>query len=402
MAFDNFNLCKGLVPPSPDYPRQVSILGSTGSIGCHTLEVIRRHRSCFKVVALTGGHNIDLLAKQAIEMEAQVVVTIYPHLFPLLKEHLEGTGIQVAAGEEAVIEAASYPCDWVMASICGMAGLKPSLAAVKQAKVVALANKESVVSAGKYIFEEAKKNGTCLLPVDSEHNALFQILQGTTLRGLERLTITASGGPFRCFTKEAMATVTVEQAMAHPNWKMGPKNSIDSATLVNKGLELIEAHYFFDIPSACIDILVHPQSVIHAIAQFYDGSMLAQMSLPNMQTAISFTLGWPERLSTSVDPIDLKKIGALTFEEVDEARFSGIKLARQALQLGEGATIVFNAANEVAVEHFMEKRIGFNQICEAIEVTLSTYEGASIVNIEDVFAIDNEARQVARTVCKQV
>lgn len=376
-------------------PRRVTILGSTGSVGCNTLDLIERRPEAFVVEALTANGSVERLAEQARRVGAKLAVVADHSRYQDLKEALAGSGVEAAAGARAVAEAAGRPAEWVMAAIVGAAGLAPTLAAVRRGAIVALANKETLVCAGSLMTTEVVRHGATLLPVDSEHNAIFQVLDFEHLDAVDRITLTASGGPFRALSRAAMAEVTPEQAVAHPNWDMGAKISVDSATMMNKGLELIEAHHLFGLAEARIDILVHPQSVVHSMVAYTDGSVLAQMGQPDMRTPIAYTLAWPERMAAPVAPLDLAKIGQLTFEVPDSARFPALRLARQALRAGGSAPTILNAANEVAVTAFLGGRLGFLGIAEVVERTLESVAAVSLGGLDDVWQIDREARRLA-------
>jgi 1-deoxy-D-xylulose-5-phosphate reductoisomerase len=384
--------------PQPDVraaPRSVTILGSTGSVGCNTLDLIEREPEAFAVEALTANGSAQRLAEQAKRVRAKLAVVADESRYRELKDALSGTGIETAAGAQAVADAAARPADWVMAAIVGAAGLAPTLAAVRRGAIVALANKETLVCAGALMTAEVARHGATLLPVDSEHNAIFQVLDFDRLDSVDRIILTASGGPFRTMSRAAMAEVTPAQAIAHPNWDMGAKISVDSATMMNKGLELIEAHHLFGLAETQIEILVHPQSVVHSLVAYSDGSVLAQMGQPDMRTPIAYTLAWPRRMAAPVERLDLAKIGQLTFEAPDSTRFPALRLSRQALQTGGSAPTILNAANEVAVQGFMDGRLGFLDIAEVVERTLERMPVASLNRLEDVWQIDNEARQIA-------
>jgi 1-deoxy-D-xylulose-5-phosphate reductoisomerase len=384
--------------PQPDLgaaPRSVTILGSTGSIGRNTLDLIERAPEAFVVEALTANGRAARLAEQAKRVRARLAVVADPSHYRELKDALAGTGIETAAGAEAVIDAASRRADWVMAAIVGAAGLAPTLAAVRRGAIVALANKETLVCAGSLMTAEVTRHGATLLPVDSEHNAIFQVLDFDRLDAVDRIILTASGGPFRTMARAAMAKVTPEQAIAHPNWDMGAKISVDSATMMNKGLELIEAHHLFGLPGDRIEILVHPQSVVHSMVAYLDGSVLAQMGRPDMRTPIAYTLAWPKRMAAPVERLDLAEVGQLTFEAPDSTRFPALRLARQALQTGGSAPTILNAANEVAVQGFLDGRLGFLDIAEVVERTLEVSPAAPLNRLEDVWQTDFEARRIA-------
>ncbi|HEV7464257.1 MAG TPA: 1-deoxy-D-xylulose-5-phosphate reductoisomerase [Methyloceanibacter sp.] len=381
-------------------PRRISILGATGSIGESTLDLIGRNPSAYQVVALTGGHNAGRLAELAILHRAELAVIADPQCYAALRADLAGTGIEVAAGEEALLEAASRPADWVMAAIVGAAGLKPTLQAVRQGTATALANKECLVSAGDIFMAEVARAKTTLLPVDSEHSAASQAMVGAPQENIERVCLTASGGPFRCWSLKQMRDAQPEQALNHPNWSMGPKVTVDSATLMNKGLELIEAHHLFSLAPMKLDVLIHPQSIVHCLVHLSDGSVLAQLSCPDMRTPIAYSLAWPERMHAPTRRLDLAALGALTFEAPDTERFPALRLAREVLTAGGSAGTVLNAANEVAVEAFLAKQIGFLGIAGLVEATLAASAGLLALtreSVEDVLAIDAEARVCARS-----
>ena len=375
--------------------RRVTILGSTGSIGRNTIDLIERNRDIYAIEALTAQRNVELLAQQARLLQPGVAVIGDPALYGELSEALSGSGVAVAAGREALVEAAERPADWVMAAIVGAAGLAPTLAAVRRGAIVALANKEALVCAGPIMMAEVRANGATLLPVDSEHNAIFQVFDSARREAIERIILTASGGPFREFDLAAMADVTPEQAVAHPNWKMGAKISVDSATLMNKGLELIEAHHLFTLPPERIDVVIHPQSVVHSLVAYIDGSVLAQLGSPDMRTPIAYTLGWPERIAAPAARLDLAAVGTLTFEAPDEVRFPALALARQALKTGGAAPTILSAANEVGVHGFLAGKIGFLDIVRTVEQTLERVPATPLAGLDDVHAVDSEAREVA-------
>ena len=384
--------------PKPDAltaPRSVTILGSTGSVGCSTLDLIERQPEAFAVEALTANGSAGRLAEQARRVGAKLAVVADEARYQDLKQALAGSGVEAAAGVQAVIEAAARPADWVMAAIVGAAGLAPTLAAVRRGAIVALANKETLVCAGSLMIAEVTHHGATLLPVDSEHNAIFQVLDFERLDAVDRIILTASGGPFRALSRAAMAEVTPEQAVAHPNWDMGAKISVDSATMMNKGLEVIEAHHLFGLPETRIEILVHPQSVVHSMVAYSDGSVLAQMGQPDMRTPIAYTLAWPGRMAAPVLRLDLAEIGQLTFEAPDSERFPALRLARQALQAGGSAPTILNAANEIAVAGFLAGRLGFLGIAEVVERTLERIAAVPLGGLDDVWRIDREARRIA-------
>jgi len=376
-------------------PRSLTILGSTGSIGCNTIDLIEHYPDDYRVVALTAYNAFEILAEQARRLHPEIVVIGDERHYSALKAELAGTGIEVAAGAEALIEAALRPAEWVMAAIVGAAGLAPTLAAVRRGAMIALANKETLVCAGQLMMAEVARHGATRLPVDSEHNAIFQVLEQDHAESIERLILTASGGPFRQWSLAEMAGVTPEQAVAHPNWQMGAKISVDSATMMNKGLELIEAHHLFGMPEPQIEVLVHPQSVIHSMVAYRDGSVLAQMGQPDMRTPIAHTLAWPTRMAVSVERLDLAAIAQLSFEAPDPVRFPTLRIAREALGAGSGAPTVLNAANEVAVEGFLAGRLGFLDIARVVERTLEVMPARAPGSIEEVWSMDREARRSA-------
>ncbi|MFP5515309.1 MAG: 1-deoxy-D-xylulose-5-phosphate reductoisomerase [Alphaproteobacteria bacterium] len=379
----------------PGAPRSVTILGSTGSVGTQTVDLVARDPERFPVEALTANRNVALLAKQARDLKARMAVVADPAGYAELKGLLSGTGIEVAAGAEAVVAAAERPADWVMAAIVGAAGLEPTLAAVRRGAIVAFANKEVLVCAGALMMEEVKAHGATLLPVDSEHSAIYQVFDFERTDSVARLILTASGGPFRTRDRAFMAAATREQAVAHPTWDMGAKISVDSATLMNKGLELIEAHFLFGIPEERIDVLVHPQSVIHSLVEYVDGSVLAQLGTPDMRTPIAYALGWPARIATPAERLDLVKAATLTFEAPDPVRFPALRLARAALQSGGGAPTILSAANEVAVQAFLDRRIGFLDIERIVEETLTALPHRPLRDLAAVREADADARRIA-------
>ncbi|HKJ72877.1 MAG TPA: 1-deoxy-D-xylulose-5-phosphate reductoisomerase [Alphaproteobacteria bacterium] len=382
--------------------RRVTILGSTGSIGCNTVDLIERHRDSYDVEALTCHRNVDVLIGQARKLKPSFVAVGDESQVETVEDALAGTGIEVGAGREAVIEAAARPADWVMAAIVGAAGLLPTLTAVRRGAMVALANKECLVCAGPLMMAEVAEHGATLLPVDSEHNAIFQVIDHERYDLIDCITLTASGGPFRTFTHAQMTSVTPAQAVAHPNWSMGAKISVDSATMMNKGLELIEAQHLFPVGPERLKVLVHPQSVIHSMVSYVDGSVLAQLGTPDMRTPISFTLGWPRRIAAPSQRLDLATIGQLTFEMPDPERFPCLRLARDALQTGGSAPTLLNAANEVAVEAFLNGRIGFLDIAKVVEDVLNVGELKRLTTIDDVHDVDQDGRRLAKTACERM
>ncbi len=377
-------------------PRRISILGATGSIGASTLAVMAEKPGDFAVEAVTANANAERLAEIARDVGARIAVIADPAGFADLKRALSGTSIAVAAGAEAVTEAAVRPVDLVVAAIVGAAGLEPTYAAVMAGLRVALANKECLVSAGNLFMEAAHRTGVALLPIDSEHNAIFQILDGRKVEAIDRIVLTASGGPFRSWTVEQMERATPTEALRHPNWSMGPKITIDSATLMNKGLELIEAHHLFAQPADRLDILIHPQSVVHGLVSYVDGSMLACLSPPDMRTPIAYCLAWPDRSAVAVKQLRLDAIGTLLFEAPDSDRFPALRLARAALEAGGGSTNILSAANEIAVAAFLAGRVGFLEIARIVEETLGAIPGRSApATIDEAKALDAEARRIA-------
>ncbi len=377
--------------------RRISILGSSGSIGRSTLEVIRRNPERFAVDTLTAMDNVALLAEQAREFNASLAVIGKEEHYGALKEALAGADIEIAAGQAAIEEAAQRPVDMLVAAIVGAAGLKPVLAALSQGICVALANKECLITAGEIMLACAKQNQAAIIPVDSEHSAIFQAIDAHNVQNIDSITITASGGPFRLSTLEEMRVATPAQAVRHPTWSMGAKISVDSATMMNKGLELIEAYYLFPVKEEQLQVVVHPESIIHALVSYLDGSVLAQMSIPDMRTPIAYALGWPQRIQSGTPSLKLQEIGSLSFAEVDDARFPAPMLARRALRAGASATIALNAANEVAVDAFLKERTGFLDITKIVEKTLEKVENAAISSVEDILAADASARRIAHS-----
>lgn len=382
-------------PPSADHPRRVTILGATGSVGCSTIDLIERQPDHYDVVALTAHRNVAGLADAAKRLGADHAVIADPTLYDDLKAALAGTNITVAAGAGAVEEAAAMDrADWVMAGIVGAAGLRPTLAAVRRGAMVAFANKECLVCAGDLFMQEVKKHDAVLLPVDSEHNAIFQVFdeQGT---GVEKIILTASGGPFRTLSLDDMAGKTPEQAVAHPNWDMGAKISVDSATMMNKGLELIEAYHLFPVEEDKIEILIHPQSVIHSMVSYSDGSVLAQLGTPDMRTPIGYALGWPSRITTPGPRLDFAEIAQLTFEQPDPDRFPALRITRAALRARGLVPTWMNAANEVAVARFLAGKIGFLDIAQVVEQVMDKAPSDRLSGLEQVFDGDQHARVLA-------
>lgn len=383
-------------------PRTVSVFGATGSVGQSTLDLVGRDPDAFEVLALTANGDADGLARAAIKHRARFAVIADERRYGDLKAALAGTGVEVAAGEGALIEAAERGADWTMAAIVGCAGLAPTLAAVRKGRTVALANKEALVSAGSIMMAAVTRSGATLLPVDSEHNAIFQCLASGGIDEVARIILTASGGPFRTFTREQMGLVTPAQALKHPNWSMGRKISIDSATMMNKGLELIEAYHLFPVGLEKLSILVHPQSVIHSMVEYRDRSTIAQLGCPDMRVPIASALAWPARMETPCQPLDLVAIGRLDFEAPDEVRFPALRLAREAIETAGSAPIVLNAANEIAVEAFLDGRIGFLDIGRIVEDVLARSNLGPAASIDDVWAIDLSARQLAERLAAEL
>jgi len=391
--------------------QRVTVLGSTGSVGCSTLDLMDQAETAgtgaFEVEALTGGANIGRLAEQARRWKPKLAVTADPARLDELRDALAGTGVAVAAGDQAVIEAAARPADWIMAAIVGAAGLRSAWAAAATGATLALANKESLVCCGPALIERVKQSGGRLLPVDSEHSAIHQVFPHNAPEQVARLVLTASGGPFRTTPREALKSITPEQAVAHPNWSMGAKISVDSATMANKGLEAIEAAYLFDMPADRIAVVVHPESIIHSLVEYVDGSTLAQMGPPDMKTPIAYALGWPDRLAWDAPRLDLAAMGRLTFEAPDEDRFPALKLAREALQAGGAAPIVFNAANEVAALAFLDRRLGFLNIAAVVADTMSRVTASGVDSGSDsacdaALAVDAQARRMAESIIRGI
>ncbi|GBR43801.1 1-deoxy-D-xylulose-5-phosphate reductoisomerase [Neokomagataea thailandica] len=382
--------------PASAAPRRISVLGSTGSIGTSTVDLLKRMPESITVRALVGGRNAALLAEQAIALRAEVAVIHDERHYDTLKSLLAGTGIQAASGRQAVIDAGALEADWTMAAITGAAGLEPTLAAARNGNAVALANKEALVCAGDVMLRAVREAGATLLPVDSEHNAIAQALGGCDMATVEKIILTASGGPFRQATREQMRDATPEKALKHPTWTMGAKITIDSASMANKGLEVIEAARLFDLTEDRIDVLVHPQSVVHGLVQFRDGSLVAQMGSADMRIPIAHTLAWPQRMNTPCQRLDLATIGRLDFETPDEERFVPLKLARQVLRAGGAAPTVFSAANEVAVDAFLNRRITFLGIGETIDAALQAMpENPELTTLDDVLDWDARGRELA-------
>ena len=379
-------------------PRSVTILGSTGSVGCSTIDLIVRNPGQYGIEPLTANRNVNRLIEQAKQLRPRFVAIGDEAHFNDLKSGLSGLGIDVAAGADAVVAAAERPAQFVMAAIVGSAGLFPTLAAIQRGAMIGLANKECLVCAGALMVAEIRRHGAVLLPVDSEHNAIFQVFDFDRPESIDRLILTASGGPFLALPLEAMRNVTPAQAVKHPNWNMGAKISIDSATMMNKGLEIIEAHYLFDMPEPRIEVLVHPQSVVHSLVAYRDGSVLAQLGPPDMRTPIAYALAWPERMDVPQAKLDLAALDKLTFKAPDPDRFPALRLAREALKSGGSAPTVLSASNEVAVDGFLSGRIGFLDIADVVEDVLSQFDHRRFGSLDDVRDCDLSARRIAQSV----
>ena len=382
----------------------MTVLGATGSIGTSTMDLLRRSRERFRVEALTAHSNVAALAELAKEFNVRFAAVAEESRYDELKAALAGTGIAVGAGESAMIEAAQRPANWVMAAMSGAAGLKPAIAAAERGVTVALANKECLVCAGEVFMRTAEENGACVLPVDSEHNALFQAMGAGRREDLTKVILTASGGPFRTWTREQIENATIEQALKHPNWSMGRKITIDSASMFNKGLEIIEAYHLFDLEPEQIEVLVHPQSIIHGLVEFSDCSVIAQMGAPDMRTPIAHCLAWPERIDGPAKKLDLAAIGQLTFEAPDPVRFPSLRLVQEALRAGGAMPTVFNAANEVAVDAFLNGRIGFGGIARLVEATMTAAARTNALptSADDALSIDHSSRNMARDLLPEI
>jgi 1-deoxy-D-xylulose-5-phosphate reductoisomerase len=387
-------------------PKTVTVLGATGSIGSSTIDLLRREPLRYRVEAVTANRNAAALARLARELGARFAAVGDAAVYGELKSELSGSGIEVAAGADALVEAAQRPADWVMAAITGAASLRPTLAAAERGATVALANKECLVCAGALFMRRAAAAAATVLPVDSEHNAVFQALMAGRREEVRRVILTASGGPFRTWSLEALRSVTLEQALKHPTWDMGPKVTIDSATLMNKGLELIEAHHLFGLTPDELDVVVHPQSVVHGLVEFRDGSVIAQLGSPDMRIPISHCLAWPARMATPAPRLDLARIATLSFEQPDPVRFPALALARHALAAGGAAPTVLNAANEIAVREFVGRRLGFAGIPALVEATLEAAERrgetAEPQSVEQALAIDHNARRLAADLLPEI
>ncbi len=385
--------------PADCVPRTLVILGATGSIGRSTAQILELHPDRFRVAAVAGGRDAESLARTAVALDAAFAALADASRYAELKAALAGTGIECAAGPEAVAEAARRPCDLVIGAIAGTAGMMPTFAAIEAGRLIALANKETLVCAGDAVMAAVARHGARLLPLDSEHNAIFQALGDTDWTTIERMTLTASGGPFRNWSAEQIAAATLDQALAHPNWSMGPKVTIDSAGLINKGLELIEAHYLFGVAAERLDVVVHPQSVVHGLVSFADGSVTAGLALPDMRVPIAHCLTYPHRIESGARKLDLAVVGTLTFDKPDLDRFPGLRIAMDALREGRGLPTVFNAANEIAVDGFVARRIGFSDIARIVEqvcdAALADGTASTPAGIADALAVDHVARERA-------
>lgn len=389
-----------------DVCRSVSILGSTGTIGRQTLDILARHPERFEVGVLTGQNNVDLLAEQAVKHNARCAVIGNASKFQELKAALSGTAIDVAAGPDALIEAAGRPADCTMAAIVGVAGLRPTYEAAKQGARVALANKECLVSAGAVFLRQIETSGATLIPVDSEHSAAFQAISDTHGSEIRTITLTASGGPFRTWSAEELKNAAPEQALCHPTWNMGKKITIDSATLMNKGLELIEAYHLFPVEPDQLRVIIHPQSIVHCLVEFTDGSTLAQMGPPDMRTPIAYSLSWPRRIETPARSLTVDDLASMTFENPDESRFPALRIAKQVLNHGGASGTIFNAANEIAVEAFLSGAISFMSIAELVERTLeqagSELNSVAPDTIDEVIYTDEAARRLAKSLISRM
>jgi len=376
--------------------KKICVLGSTGSIGCNTLDVVRNNPGRLQVKSLVAGSNIELLAKQAEEFKPDFVAVADPSMYSALKNALKGTGIRCGASSEGVLASVEVPeTDTVVAAIVGAAGLLPVMRSIELGRQICLANKETLVVGGSIVIDAAEKAGVNILPVDSEHSAIFQCLCGADQTPPEKIIITASGGPFRGWTREQLTAVTVEQALKHPNWSMGGKITIDSATLMNKGLEVIEAHWLFKVPYERIEVVVHPQSIIHSMVEFSDGSVIAQLGWPDMKLPIQYALSWPERWGPVLKKLDLASVGSMTFQEPDLKNFPCLEMAFEAGKAGGIMPCVLNAANEIAVSAFLNKKISFVEIAEIVENTIQSFRPGLTVCLDILMKADTEARQIA-------
>jgi 1-deoxy-D-xylulose-5-phosphate reductoisomerase len=375
--------------------RSVTILGSTGSIGRNTVYILQNIQENFRINAITANRNITLLAQQAIELNAELAVTADESLYGELTQLLSGTDIKVAAGKQAVVDAASIAVDWTMSAIVGTAGFLPTLAAIKNGKIVAIANKETFVCGGAYVNSEIKKHGATIIPVDSEHSAIFQVFNESQRESISKIILTASGGPFRNFTTKQMQNITKQQALTHPNWDMGNKITIDSATMMNKGLELIEAYHLFNIPQEQIEIIVHPESIIHSMVEYHDGSVLAQLGTSDMCTPIAYALGYPKRVKVDRPKLNLAVTAQLNFQVPDLDKFPALELARSALAIGGMTPNILNAANEVAVAAFLADKITYHDIIKIVDKCLHKLSYNLPMTQENIIEVDNDVRGVA-------
>ena len=386
--------------------RSITLLGATGSIGGSTVDLIKRGKGRYRVEAVVANKNAAQLAQIARDLGARFAVVSDATAYKELKDALSGTGIEAASGEAALLEAAERPAEWVMGAMSGAVGLKPTLAALKRGATVAIANKECLVCAGGVFMRTAAKSGATVLPVDSEHNAIFQALGSGRREDVKLVILTASGGPFRTWTKDQMRGATLEQALKHPNWSMGPKNTIDSATMMNKGLELIEAQHIFGLKPHELDVLVHPQSIVHGLVEYRDGSVLAQLGSPDMRIPIAHCLAWPERIDGPAERLNLARIGNLAFEAPDTDRFPALAIARRVLEAGGATATVFNAANEIAVASFVDRKLGFTGIAALVEATIDAAERRNATEepetIEDALAVDHIARSLAQDLLPEI
>jgi 1-deoxy-D-xylulose-5-phosphate reductoisomerase len=393
-------------PLSTAVERSVTLLGATGSIGASTIDLLQRERARYRVEAVTANRSATALAKLARDLGARFAAVGDPCAYRELKDALSGSGIEAAAGPSGLVDAAERPAQWVIGAITGSAGLRPTLAAAERGAIIAIANKECLVCAGHLFMRRAAAAGATVLPVDSEHNALFQAMCAGRREDVRRVILTASGGPFRTWSAEAIQAATPKEALRHPNWSMGPKVTIDSATLMNKGLEIIEAHHLFALPSEEIDVLVHPQSIVHGLVEFRDGSLIAQLGSPDMRIPIAHCLAWPERLMGPAPRLDLAKHANLSFEAPDSKRFPALALARRALEEGGGATTVLNAANEVAVAQFLEGGVGFTGISYLVEATLEAASRRGLMreptSIDEALLVDHHSRLLARDLLPEI
>ena len=378
-----------------DETRRISILGSTGSVGCSTIAVLQDSSMDYNVRAITANENVELLAQQAHILEAEFVVIGNERKYGALKKLLSGTKSRIAAGVDGILEAASLETDWTMSAIVGAVGLRPTLTSIGHGGIVALANKESLVCAGELLISEASRTGASLLPVDSEHNGVFQSFDFNNPESIERIYLTASGGPFLTSSRSELHNVTPEQAIKHPNWDMGPKISVDSATMMNKALEVIEAFYLFPVSMSQIGVVIHPESIVHSMVSYCDGSFLAHLGTPDMRIPIAYALSWPQRMALALPRLDVTELGKLTFIKASEEQFPALRLANEVLRAGGGAAIVMNAANEVAVNAFLQNKLPFLSILKIVEATLARIQYNNVGNIEKIISIDEKARHMA-------